>query len=628
MGSYTGYEHTINTGDHPPIHSRPYRVPYAHKEEVKRQIQELVVDNIIEPTNSPWASPILLVKKKDGSMRLCCDFRRLNAVTTFSVFPLPNMEAILDQLARARYYSTMDMQSGFWQLPMAKEDRAKTAIVTEDGQYQWLCMPMGLSGAPSSYQCAMNQVLAGLQPHTALIYIDDLICRSETFEGHLEDLQKVFNCFKGVGLKIKLKKCVWATPSVSFLGVTVSSKGIKCDESKVAAVRDMEPPKDVKGVRRFLGMCGYHRRHIQDFAIIARPIFSLLKKDTPFVWTDKCTLTFTTLKERLCTAPVLAFPHPRRDYILETDGSLLGLGACLSQKQVDGSIRPLSYISRTLAPAERNYASSELECAAVIYALKKFRHYCLGSNMLCITDNLAVSYIMHTKIPSGRLARWSLLLQDFQITFKHRPGMENHVADCLSRAPINALVPESVKNPTPRPEKSLLPTKALLPKQLAPIFNFLSSGNLPDDPIIQKDIQKRAVDYLLINGLLYFVQDDDTHLLAVPLSLVPAILFAYHESMFSNHPGAAKMYETAVYSGRSNECDILHSIPRILLCLFGVPINSVQLSDLENSRETLQLATPESRTQALPKLKPFPKSPPLPDLTGGEQDVPVNTKNG
>ena len=550
LGSYTGYEHTINTGDHPPIHSRPYRVPYAHKEEVRRQIQELVDNKIIEPTNSPWASPMLLVKKKDGTMRLCCDFRRLNAITTFSVFPLPNMEAILDQLARAKYYSTMDMQSGFWQLPMAKADRAKTAIVTEDGQYQWLRMPMGLSGAPSSYQCAMNQVLAGLQPHTALIYIDDLVCHSETFDGHLQDLQKVFDRFMEVGLKIKLKKCTWATPSISFLGVTVSAKGIECDQSKVAAVKEMSAPHDMKAVRRFLGMCGYHRRHIPDFAILAKPLFALLKKDTPFLWTDKCQLAFETLKSRLCEAPVLAFPDPRKDYILEMDGSLLGLGACLSQVQDDGSTRPLSYISRTLVAAEKNYASSELECAAVIYALKKFRHYCLGSRVLCITDNSAVSYIMRTKTPSGRLARWSLLLQDFNITFKHRPGTENHVADCLSRAPINAVLPDEPSQREPHPDKALLPSKKRLVEEqkadskLGPIVTFLSLGTLPTEPEASKEVERQSAFYMVLNGLLYRKGDDEERMLAVPLALVPAVLFAYHESMFANHPGAARMFES------------------------------------------------------------------------------------
>ena len=541
LGSYKGYEHTINTSDHPPISQRPYRVPYALKEEVRRQITELVDNNILEPTHSPWASPVLLVKKPDGTLRLCCDFRKLNAITTYSVFPLPNMESILDQLSNAKYYTTMDMQSGFWQLPMAKQDQAKTAIVTEEGQYKWLRMPMGLSGAPSSYQCAMNQVLAGLQPQTALIYIDDLICRSSTFAGHLEDLQKVFDRFIEVGLKIKLKKCVWASPSVSFLGVTVSAKGIECDLSKVAAVREMKAPTDIKGLRRFLGMCGYHRRHIPDFAILAKPLFSLLKKDKSYEWTHTCQLAFTSLKEKLCTAPVLAFPDPKKPYILETDGSLQGLGACLSQKQEDGTVRPLTYVSRTLSSGEKSYTSSELECAAVIYALKKFRHYCLGSQVLCITDNSAVSYIMRTKTPSGRLARWSLLLQDFNIEFKHRPGTENHVADCLSRAPINLV--------SVRPDALMLPNKQQMvdaqhrDNMYLPMITFLTTGVVDQDPQLAKKIEKESANFLMFNGLLYFRNADNIRRMVVPKEYIPTILFAYHDSIFSNHPGVVKTQE-------------------------------------------------------------------------------------
>ena len=230
--------------------------------------------------------------------------------------------------------------------------------------------------------------------------------------------------------------------------------------------------------------------------------------------------------------------------------SLVGLGACLSQQQEDGTVRPLAFISRTLTTGEKSYASSELECAAVIYALKKFRHYCLGSPVLCITDNSAVSYIMKTKTPSGRLARWSLLLQDFNIVFKHRPGTENHTADCLLRAPINALLPNVPPEASfHRPEKSLLPTKTRMvdeqnkDEKLGPIIAFKTRGELPKDPIFQKKVEREASHFVYINGLLYKLRENNKRLLAIPRALVPTMLFAFHESMFSNHPGAAKMVQ-------------------------------------------------------------------------------------
>ena len=441
LGCYPDVEHSIDTGDSPPVHQRPYRIPASQQAEVARQFEEMLGAGVVEPSESPWSSPIVLVAKKTGEVRICADLRKVNAVTKPSRFPLPRIEDILDSLAGARYFSSLDLQSGYWQIRVAEQDRPKTAVITPSGLFQFVRMPFGLSGAPSTFQMAMSRVLAGLTPDTALVYLDDIVIRSTDFEQHLKDLECVFERLRKAKLKVKASKCSFAQYEINFLGHIAAADGLRVDPDKVRAISEMPPPTTITELRRFLGMCSYHRRFIAKFAHIAKPLFKLLRKQVEYEWREEQQKSFEDLKVAMTTAPVLAYPDPRKPYTLETDASGQGLGAVLAQPgEVEGKLQPVAYISRVLQAAEKNYGVTEQECLAVIWGLKQFRHYLLGQPFTVITDHQSLKWLMKQQSPNGRLARWALAIQEYEFEIVYRPGAVNYTADALSRAPLAALV--------------------------------------------------------------------------------------------------------------------------------------------------------------------------------------------
>ena len=346
----------IDTGDALPRKQPPRRTPFAVRHEVDRQVKQMQEVGIIQKSHSPWGSPVILVKKKNGKHRFCVDYRKLNEVTRKDTFPLPQIDDLLDQLGQARYSSTLDLAAGYWHIQVAPESRAKTAFVTHRGLYEFNVMPFGLTNAPAVFQRLVQEVLLGLNPDDGpefvSAYIDDIIIFSRTLKEHMSHLRLVINHLVEAGLKLNPEKCRFIRQEVDYLGHVVTPQGLKPSEKYVQAVKEFPIPTYVSGVRRFLGLASYYRRFVCSFARIAKPLHALTKTNAQFNWSCECQLAFELLKEKLVEAPVLAYPTFDHKFILETDASMQGLGAVLSQEQDDGLIHPVAYASRALSQPE------------------------------------------------------------------------------------------------------------------------------------------------------------------------------------------------------------------------------------------------------------------------------------
>ena len=433
VGKTSLIEHEIVTGDAAPRKRNPYRLSPVEQERVEELIKQLREKGIIRESCSPWSAPIVIVKKKDGSLRFCCDWRDLNAVTRKDNYPLPRIDATLDRLGGMKYFSSLDFTQGYYQIPMKADSIPKTAFVVPNGQYEFTVAGMGLTGAPATFQRLMNRMLGSLIYTNCLAYLDDVIIFSETFEQHVADIEQVFDRIRAAGLKIKPSKCTLATDSMKFLGHIISADGLQCDPDKVEKVKSWPQPRTRTHAKSFLGLASYYRRFIDNFSRVAFPLTQLTRESVPFEWTKATNDAFESLKHSLITAPVLALPDFTKPFIVSTDASDHGLGAILKQTDAENRERVIAYASRSLTPAEKNYTTSERECLALIFATKIFRPYLFGTEFVCYTDHAALLWLDNVKNPNGRLARWSLYLRDFRYTIKYKKGKLHSDADALSR---------------------------------------------------------------------------------------------------------------------------------------------------------------------------------------------------
>ena len=344
LGSTDLVQMNINTGESEPKKQPVRRTPFAARQEVAKQLRDMQSQGVIQPSTSPWASPVVLVRKKDGSLRFCIDYRELNAVTKSDQFPLPRIDDLLDQLGKAKYFTTLDLAAGYWQVKMHPEAREKTAFITYQGLYEFNVMPFGLKNAPAVFQRLMQRVLMGLNPTDGsdfvTTYLDDILVFSSSFEEHLLHLQKVLDRLMEVGLKLKPAKCHFLCQSVEYLGHVITPEGISPNAQRITAVKNYPIPKSAKEVRQFLGLASYYRRFVLGFAKIAEPLHRLTQKGAVFAWNPDCQTAFDCLKSSLTEAPILAYPDFLKDFVLETDASVKGLGAVLSQHQNDGRLQP------------------------------------------------------------------------------------------------------------------------------------------------------------------------------------------------------------------------------------------------------------------------------------------------
>jgi hypothetical protein len=525
-------KHKIDTENSAPIKQRPYRTSAVERRIIEDEVQRMLNEDVIQPSCSPWSSPVVLVKKKNGEWRFCVDYRKLNKVTRKDVYPLPRIDDALDCLAGAKIFSMMDLKSGYWQIEVDEKDREKTAFVTSDGLYEFKVMPFGLCNAPATFERMMDAVLRGLKWNICLCYLDDVIVYASNFQEHQKRLRKVLGCIREAGLTLNSKKCSFGKKKLTILGHLVDQYGIYPDPQKIAAVTKFPVPDNIADVRSFLGLCSYYRRFIKDFANIAKPLHELLKKDAKFCWSTSQEKSFNTLKRLLTSGPVLGHFLPTAETKIHADASGYGIGAVLVQVQ-DGRERPIAYASRSLTAAEKNYSTTEKECLAFIWAITKFRPYLFGKPFTVVTDHHSLCWLANVKDPSGRLARWALRLQEYDIDIVYKSGRKHSDADSLSRKP---LVGEIADDSDEIPFFASLTDyrkEQLKDKQLKSIIKTLQGG-------------AEYQSYQVQNGVLYKRNYDpmgQQWLLVIPKQLRRDILTSLHDAPTAGHLGFAKTYD-------------------------------------------------------------------------------------
>lgn len=560
-------KHCIDTGDHPPIKQRPYRVSATQRTLIEEHVFDMLTRGIIQPSTSPWASPVILVKKKDGTDRFVVDYRRLNSVTRKDSYPLPRIDDALDALNGSQLYSLMDLMSGYWQVEMHPASREHTAFTTYGGLYEFLVTPFGLTSAPPTFMRLMECVLRNLTYKICLIYLDDILVYSRTFDDHLFHLRQVFDRLGQANLKLKPSKCHFACAKVQYLGHIVSGDGVAPDPEKISAVKNFLRPHNVKTVRSFLGLANYYRRFIKDFAKLAAPLNKLLRKDQKFAWTPLCEEAFEALKSSLTSTPILAFPDFTQPFHLFVDASNDGVGATLGQIQ-DGKEVAISYAGRDFNSAERNYSTTEREALAVIFGIKKFAPYIHGRHFILHTDHHSLKWLMNIADPVGRLARWSLLIQQHDFEIRHRPGANHANADALSRRSYKLPSITVSANDIPGVQTTRIHDLQRRDPDLADMIAYLESYKLPHNDQQARSLLLTIDDYFLDeDGLLYHLWTPTRpkhktiyQQLVIPTALRYEILTWGHDDPTSAHFGTTKTYEKLRkrYYWRNMFSDIKH----------------------------------------------------------------------
>jgi transposase InsO family protein len=444
-------KHRIDLMDDKPFKERSRRIPPALYAEVREHLKGMLDSGVIRESTSPWCSNVVLVRKKDGSLRFCIDFRQLNQRTIRNAYPIPRIDETLDSLAGAKWFTTLDLKSGYWQVELEEEHKERTAFTVGPlGFFQCERMPFGLTGAPATFQNLMQTVMGDLHLKTCLIYIDDVVVFSATFSEHLERLGEVLERLRGANLKLKPTKCSFLQKKVNYLGHIVSENGIECDPDKVSVLENWAAPSSVKELKKFIGFTGFYRRFIQDYARIAQPLTKLLgsggdkrkknqvrKAPEPWEWTEEQQQAFERLIHCLTSPPVLTYPDYARPFLVRIDASCDGLGAVLCQEPADGGpARVIAYASRALKKSEQHYPAHKLEFLALKWAItKKFHDYLYGQKFTVTTDNNPLTYVLSTARLDATGHRWLAELSTYDFNILYKPGVTNTDADVLSRLP-------------------------------------------------------------------------------------------------------------------------------------------------------------------------------------------------
>ncbi|KAK8931429.1 hypothetical protein KSP39_PZI016937 [Platanthera zijinensis] len=509
-----------------PVSRSPYRMAPKELTEFRVQLQELVDSGFVRPSSSPWGAPVLFVKKKDGSLRLCIDYQELNRLTVKNTYPLPRIEELFDQLQGARCFSKLDLRSGYYQLRIDDKDIEKTVFCSRYGQYEFTVMPFGLTNAPAAFMSLMNRVFEPFLDQFVIVFIDDILVYSESEEQHVTHLEKVLQKLREHHLYAKFSKCEFWLKEVSFLGHIVSANGIAVNPAKIRAVRDWPQLCSAADVRSFLGLAGYYRKFVEGFSKIALPLTSLTKKDASFIWTPQCEGAFQELKERLTSAPILTIPSGQEGFQVYTDACQQGLGAVLMQH---GKV--VAYASRQLKVHEKNYATHDLELGAVVFALKIWRHYLYGVRCELFSDHKSLKYVFTQRELNMRQRRWLEFLCGYDFDLQYHPSKANTVADALSR---NPLASASWMIGTPR--DIVREIKFDLRDR---IKDAQSDDPLFEDGIARLKAGKEHPDFQIRDGILYF---RDRMFVPSGGQFRHEILYESHHTCYSIHPGITKMY--------------------------------------------------------------------------------------
>ena len=571
------HKHVIHTTTEKPVSRPPYRQTPKMREETERQTKEMLANGIVRESDTPWHSPIVLVKKRNGEYRFAIDYRELNKITEPISFTIPTITEVFDTLAdsKAQIFSLCDLRSGFHQIGLCPSTAEKASFITHKGVFTPTRLQFGLKNSPMCFQNLMSKVLKDLNWKIALVYIDDILIFSKNFDEHLGHLEQVFQNLRAANLKIHPRKCRFAVQEIVYLAHRINSFGIKIDDSKYQAIETYPVPRNVKNVRAFLGMAQFYRRYIKSFATIALPLNKLLRKDNKFVWTEDCQVAFETLKKALVTAPVQAFPQFDKPFILAVDASDESIGYVLSQLDADNREHPVAYGGRALHNEELRWHITDKEGLSLVEAIRQFRPYLANVPFTVYTDNVSVKYFQQIKDCQGRFGRWSLLLQGYNMQIIHKSSRNNANADGLSRRsyPPSPEVeeeepevcsvgyevsfcyandPNDIKvqsvDPVPAEQSSDKQTgcpNLIRRQQKCPdfkaMYTYKTTGEVPDDAKQARTLVAEASQYEVINGLLYHFysprsrglpkEERFVKQLALPKVLRDDILRSYHDSL-------------------------------------------------------------------------------------------------
>ncbi|CAF4518486.1 unnamed protein product, partial [Rotaria magnacalcarata] len=578
-------QYTINTGSHAPLAVHPRRVPHINRQIINEEVKKMLHNEIISPSNSAWASPVVIVKKHDGSPRFCIDYRQLNSITQKDVYPLPRIDDVLERLNGSHIFSKLDLRSGYFQVPLVSDEREKTAFISPDGLWQFNRLPQGLKNSPSVFQRLMNQTLGSLRWDICLAYLDDIVVYSCSFDQHLIDLSKVCQALNNSNFKLNNNKCSFFQNDISFLGHKISAAGCLPNDDNARAIIQFPTPTSSKAAHSFLQMVGFYRKFIPRFAQISSPLNKFSTKGYPFIWTDSEQSSFDQLKIMITSPAVLIFPDPGKPYIIRTDASGVGIGAVLLQEQIvnryniTSIYKPVAFASRTLKPAETRYSTIELEVLAIWWSVtQKFHSYIEGQQFTVETDHKPLLSLMKKTYHNSRIERWMTTLQQYDMIIRHISGKENTTADALSRYPvdkpdviddnaphlitsstqtddifINAVTTRAMAReqqfssnpPIQQPSKLCPPTTSATPatSSINDIQIFFDNDTLAQHqnaaPEIQRIKKSRRLhpNYVIdkYNVLFKIVKrksGQQLHLRYLPGSLIVKVLSAYHNSTF------------------------------------------------------------------------------------------------
>ena len=493
-----------------PIKKRYFPVSPAIQEIMNEELEKMLKLGVVEPSQSPWSSRVLLAPKSDGGKRFCIDFRDLNRVSEKDAYPLPYISSILDKLRRACFLSSIDIKSAFWQVPMDGDSKHFTAFtVPNKGLFHFNRMPFGLTNAPATWQRLVDKAIgADLEPFV-FIYLDDIIICTETFEKHMLVLREVMKRIKAAGLVVNKEKCELCRSELRYLGYLINENGLMVDPEKVSAIVNIPEPKTTRDIKSFIGLLSWYRRFIPDMATLVAPLNRLLSKKNKFIFDDECKESFRRAKECLISAPILKCPNFELPFTIQTDASDFGLGAVLSQTDEDGE-HVVCYLSRSLAKNERKFSTTEKECLAVLWAIEKLRPYIEGYQFTIITDHHSLIWLNNLKDPNGRLSRWAVRLQQYDFEIIHRKGREHLVPDALSRS-----VPITMES-------------LCFIQDIADKWYDRMRRKVEDDPNLYP--QWRIRDGKLYKKIkINYVEDDDSWREVIPKSSRKNILFSNHD---------------------------------------------------------------------------------------------------
>ena len=612
-------EHDIILKNSKPIAIKPYPYPLQKQAIIDEMVRDMEVQGLVEPSTSPWASPIVLAKKKDGSPRLCVDYRRLNDVTESDAYPMPDLNEMIRQMRGAKVFSVLDLKSGYWQVPLNQNARKYSAFRTRRGLYQFRVLPFGLKNSPMTFVRLMNEVLRGYLDIFVQVYLDDIVIFSKNLNEHQYHLDKVLERLNRYGLTCHTKKCKIGTTQISFLGHLVDSEGIGKQPEKLEGINKFPVPRKVKDLRRFLGVCNWYSQFVDNYADIIAPLTDLLKKGTKWRWTGVEQNAFDLIKNTLYNSPKLSPPDYGKPFCLQTDASEVGAGAVLFQRgDRPEERRVIAYASKKFSETQKRYAAVERECLAIIWATDKFRPYLETRKFELFTDNAALTWLHKSKDSNSKLTRWSLQLANLDFTTTHIPGVLNEAPDMLSRNPIdgpsvdedqleerligppisshtvygNATHDHVFATYTVDNDYSVTPfsgeTLALWQTEEPDTRTIIERLN--SDPIANntRSANTGTNDFVLLDGLLRKTVGEG-HLVVIPKTKSQQVIWKYHDHLLASHPGWKETYRAVrnrfYWKGLKN--DVRLYVKSCYICACTKPLN-VRPEDSMSTRKPRQ----------------------------------------